>query len=165
MDAVDTPRLVRPAALAGLAVAAALLAGCGDGGSTTAAPPPAGPTAAVPTTVAPTRTAGVPGGAITSPPAAGAGEAGLLPAGFPIPPGTKVGPVSLAGGSTTATLTVGEGKAGYDYWRQQLPAAGYAIAKAEMVGGIGEITFSGNGCASGSQLGISDQNVTLECRR
>jgi hypothetical protein len=141
--------------------AVAVLAGCG-GTSGPAADAPA-PSAA--TTAAPSTGSGPGAGAITRPPAAGDGHAGELPAGFPLPPGTTVGPVSLAGGSITATLTVGEGKTGYDYWRQQLPTAGYAIATAEMVGGIGEITFSGNGCAAGSQLGISDRNVTLHCTR
>jgi hypothetical protein len=147
--------------------AVAVLAGCGG----TSSPAADAPAASAATTAAPgsgggPSTGGGPGaGAITRPPAAGNGNAGELPAGFPLPPGTTVGPVSLGGGAITATLTVGQGKTGYDYWRQQLPTAGYAIAKAEMVGGIGEITFSGKGCAAGSQLGISDQNVTLHCTR
>ncbi|HST67615.1 MAG TPA: hypothetical protein VLM05_20760, partial [Mycobacteriales bacterium] len=91
--------------------------------------------------------------------------AGVLPAGFPLPPGAKAGPVSVQGGGIASTLTVPDGKQAYDYWTRQLPAAGYAVSKAEMVGGIGEISFSGTGCAAGSQLGISGPTVAFECKR
>jgi hypothetical protein len=92
------------------------------------------------------------------------GNAGEMPAGFPLPPGTRVGPVAV-GKTITATLTVANGKQVYDYWKRQLPAAGYTISGSQMVGGIGEITFSGRDCGAGSQLGISDQDVTFECAR
>ena len=151
---------------AGLLAAAVGLAGCGgsDIGSDTGSAAPAPAPSAAATTSAPGRT-GVPGGAITSPPAAGAGNAGELPAGFPLPPGTRVGPVAVEPKEITATLTVTDGKQVYDYWRQRLPAAGFTITGAQMVGGIGEITFSGRDCTGDSQLGISGQDVSFECKR
>jgi hypothetical protein len=159
-----TARTAAPAAL--LAVAALTLAGCGGTASDSAAPAPAATTTAAAPTSAPAPTkSGVPGGAITSPPAAGAGNAGELPAGFPLPPGTKVGPVAVQSKALAATLTVPDGKQVYDFWRQRLPAAGYTISESQMVGGIGEITFSGRDCAAGSQLGISGQDVSFECAR
>jgi hypothetical protein len=110
-------------------------------------------------------TGGAHGGAITRPPAAGAGDAAELPAGFPLPPGTKVGTVAVGAGDISATLIVPDGKQVYAYWTAQLPAAGYRVSHAEMVGGIGQITFSGRDCADGSQLGISDQDVSFRCAR
>jgi hypothetical protein len=168
------PRPTVRALLAGGLLAAGLaVAGCGADVSIGADPSgtgtaPTGSAAAsspVATTTAPPSATGVPGGALTSPPAAGSGNAGELPAGFPLPPGTTVGPVALAGNEIAATLTIPDGKSGYDFWRVQLPTAGYPVAKAEMVGGIGEITFSGNGCWAGSQLGISGQTVAFACKR
>ena len=151
-------------------VAAAALVGCGgtagtgSAGSGPAATGSAGSRSAEPPTASPALPART-GGALTSPPAAQGGNAGVLPAGFPLPPGTTVGPVALSGGDITTTLTITAGKSGYDFWRTRLPAAGYTVAKAEMVGGIGEITFAGHGCAAGSQLGISDRDVAFQCRR
>jgi hypothetical protein len=158
-------RTARTAAAAGLLVAG--LSGCGAEVSIGSAPTSsaAAATTVAPTTVAPTTTGGVPGGAITRPPSSGSGSAGLLPAGFPLPPGTTVGPVAVQGGRIAATLAVPDGKQVFDYWKQQLPTAGYAISTAEMVGGIGEISFSGNGCAAGSQLGISGPTVAFECKQ
>jgi hypothetical protein len=153
-------RTARTAVAAGLLVAG--LSGCGAEVTVGSAPTS---TAAAPTTVAPTTTGGVPGDAITRPPSSGSGSAGLLPAGFPLPPGTTVGPVAVQGSQIAATLTVPDGKQVFDYWKQQLPTAGYTIGKAEMVGGIGEISFTGNGCADGSQLGISGPTVAFECKQ
>jgi hypothetical protein len=160
------PMTARTAAsAAGLLAAAALaLAGCGGSDPGTAAPAPTTAATAPTSTPAPTK-AGIPGGAITSPPAAGAGDAGELPAGFPLPPGTKVDRVAVEGTKIAATLTVPNGKQVYDYWKRELPAAGYTVSGSQMVGGIGEITFSGRDCGAGSQLGISDQDVTFECAR
>jgi hypothetical protein len=152
----------RAALAVGLLLAGTALAGCGADVSIGAAPTS---TAATPTTHAPTTTGGIPGGAITQPPSSSGGNAGLLPAGFPLPPGTTVGPVAVQGGGIAATLSVPDGKQVFDYWKQQLPAAGYTIGKAEMVGGIGEISFTGNGCADGSQLGISGPTVAFECKQ
>jgi hypothetical protein len=155
---------------AGAAVATGLLvaglAGCGADVTIGAAPTSSAtsPTM-VAATVAPTTTGGVPGGAITQPPSSASGNAGVLPAGFPLPPGTTVGPVAVQGSEIAATLSVPDGKQVFDYWKQQLPAAGYTIGKAEMVGGIGEISFTGNGCADGSQLGISGPTVAFECKQ
>ena len=98
---------------------------------------------------------------MTSPPAPVAGEPGVLPAGFPVPPGSRVGTVSVAGGEIKARLTVTDGKTGYAFWRSRLPAAGYRITGSQMVGGIGEISFSGRDCTGPSQLGINDDSVTL----
>lgn len=162
-------RIARTGIAAGLLVAG--LSGCGakvsigSAATSTAAPSTAAASSAAPTTAAPTSTAGVPSEAITQPPSSSSGSAGLLPAGFPLPPGTTVGPVAVLGSRIAATLTVPDGKQVFDYWKQQLPTAGYAISKAEMVGGIGEITFSGNGCADGSQLGISGSTVAFECKQ
>jgi hypothetical protein len=139
-----------------LAAGGLVLAGCGG---SPAAPPTA------PTTAPSSDAGGAGGGAITRPPAPTAGSAAVLPAGFPLPPGTQVGPVSVAGGDLSATLTVPDGKRVYDFWSQQLPAAGYRVSSKDMVGGIGQISFSGRDCAASSQLGISDQDVTFRCVR
>lgn len=144
-----------------LAAAVLALAGCGSDGGTAA---PASPTAAA--TPAPAGTSpSAAAGARTSPPAPVAGEPGLLPAGFPVPPGTRVSAVSAKGGQISATLRVSDGKTVYDFWRSELPAAGFRIIRAQLVGGIGEIAFSGRGCAGPSELGINDDSVTLECKR
>jgi hypothetical protein len=82
-----------------------------------------------------------------------------------VPPGTNVGPVAVEGGEITATLTVTDGKTVYDFWRSRLPAAGYRVTGSQMVGGIGEISFTGRDCAGPSQLGIDDDSVTVECKR
>ena len=152
---------------AGLLVAG--LAGCGADVSIGAAPTSSAPSTVAPSTVAPTTvaptTTGVPGGAVTQPPASSGGSAGELPAGFPLPPGTTVGPVAVQGGQIAATLTITDGKQGYDYWIRELPAAGYEIPSAQMVGGIGQVSFTGNGCADGSQLGISGPTVAFQCTR
>jgi hypothetical protein len=144
---------------AGVLAAALPLAGCSSD-SGTAAPASAtstpGPAATTPSAAA---------GALTSPPAPVAGEPGVLPAGFPVPPGTRVGPVAVEGGEITATLTVSDGKSGYDFWRSRLPAAGYRITGSQLVGGIGEISFTGRDCAGPSQLGVNDDSVSFECKR
>ena len=153
----------RTAVAAGALAAALALAGCGGGGPAA----PAQPTAAgTPAPAAPAATTpGAAAGALTSPPAPVAGEPGVLPAGFPVPPGTRVGPVAVDGGEITATLTVSDGKTGYEFWRSRLPAAGYRITGSQLVGGIGEISFTGRDCAGPSQLGINDDAVTFECKR
>jgi hypothetical protein len=143
-----------------LAAAVLALAGCGSDGGTAV---PASPTAAA--TPAPAGTSpSAAAGARTSPPAPVAGEPGALPAGFPVPPGTRVSAVSVKGGQLSATLRVSEGKTVYDFWRSALPAAGFRIIRAQLVGGIGEIAFTGRGCAGPSELGINDDSVTLECK-
>ena len=149
-------------ALAAGALAAAVLAlaGCGSDDGTAA---PASPTAAATPAPAGTHPSAA-AGARTSPPAPVAGEPGVLPAGFPVPPGTRVSAVSVKGGQISATLRVSDGKTVYDFWRSKLPAAGFRIIRAQMVGGIGEIAFSGRDCAGPSQLGINDDSVTLECK-
>ena len=159
----------RTAVAAGL-LAAALggLAGCGGTGGQAGAPAgaaagsrtaSAGTGAAAPTA---TRTPGPAAGALTSPP--GVPESAVLPAGFPLPPGTEVGPVAVRGDGISATLTVPDGKGVYDFWRSRLPAAGYTVTGAQMVGGIGVISFTGRGCAGPSQLGINNDAVTFDCR-
>jgi hypothetical protein len=152
----------RTAVAAGVLAAAVLsLVGCDDGGTAATAPPSAAATTPAPTAATPSRAAG----ALTSPPAPAAGEPGLLPAGFPVPPGTKVGPVAVEGGEITATLTITDGKTGYEFWRSRLPAAGYRITGSQLVGGIGEISFTGRDCTGPSQLGINDDSVVFECNR
>jgi hypothetical protein len=151
----------RTAATGVLAAAVLALAGCGSAGGTAA---PASPTAAA--TPAPAGTSpSAAAGARSSPPAPVAGEPGVLPAGFPVPPGTRVGAVSVKGGQISATLRVSDGKTVYDFWRSRLPAAGFRVIRAQLVGGIGEIAFSGRDCAGPSELGINDDSVTLECKR
>ena len=151
--------MIRRTAVAALLAAAALvLAGCGSGTSGVAGAGGAGTTA--PTAA---RSSGKPAGALTSPP--GRPESVGLPAGFPVPPGTKVGPVAVHGDGISATLTVLDGKGVYDFWRSRLPAAGYRVTSAQMVGGIGEISFTGRDCAGPSQLGINDDSVTFDCKR
>jgi hypothetical protein len=148
-------------AATGVLAAVLALAGCGSDGGTAA---PASPTAAA--TPAPAGTSpSAAAGARTSPPAPVAGEPGALPAGFPVPPGTRVSAVSVKGGQISATLRVSDGKTVYDFWRSALPAAGFRIIRAQLVGGIGEIAFTGRGCAGPSELGINDDSVTLECKR
>ena len=71
----------------------------------------------------------------------------------------------MKGGQLSATLKVSDGKTVYDFWRSALPAAGFRIIRAQLVGGIGEIAFSGRGRAGPSELGINDDSVTLECKR
>jgi hypothetical protein len=156
----------RTAVAAGMLAAATLsLAGCGSGNGTAAtAPPSAAPTPA-PTPAPATTPASQAAGALTSPPAPAAGEPGLLPAGFPVPPGTKVGAVAVGDGEITATLTVADGKSVYRFWRSRLPAAGYRITGSQLVGGIGEISFTGRDCTGPSQLGINNESVTFECKR
>jgi hypothetical protein len=161
-----TSRTVAGLLAAGLLAAAPSVAGCGGIGGGTGAPA-ATTTGDAPTSVAPTgaRPPRRSGGALTSPPAAGAGNAGQLPAGFPLPPGTKVGPVAVGSGGVTARLSVPDGKHVYDFWRSRLPAAGYTVTGAEMVGGIGQISFTGRDCTGPSQLGINDDAVTFACAR
>ena len=151
----------RTAVAAGVLAAALALAGCSSDSGTAAPAPPAAAGTPAPAATTPSATAG----ARTSPPAPVAGEPGVLPAGFPIPPGTRVGPVAVEGGEIKTTLTVSDGKTGYDFWRSRLPAAGYRITGSQMVGGIGEISFTGRDCAGPSQLGINDDSVTFECKR
>ena len=151
----------RTAVAAGGLAAALALAGCSSGSGTAAPAPPT--VAGTPAPAASTPSAA--GGALTSPPAPVAGEPGVLPAGFPIPHGTRVGPVAVDGGEITTTLTISDGKTGYDFWRSRLPAAGYRITGSQLVGGIGEISFTGRDCAGPSQLGINDDSVTFECKR
>ena len=73
--------------------------------------------------------------------------------------------MAVHGDGISATLTVPDGKGVYDFWRSRLPAAGYRITGSQLVGGIGEISFTGRDCAGPSQLGINDDAVTFECKR
>jgi hypothetical protein len=158
-----TSRTAATGVLAAGVLAAAVLAlgSCGSDGGTAA---PASPTAAA--TPAPAGTSpSAAAGARSSTPAPVAGEPGVLPAGFPVPPGTRVGAVSVKGGQISATLRVSDGKTVYEFWRSRLPAAGFRVIRAQLVGGIGEIAFSGRDCAGPSELGINDDSVTLECKR
>jgi hypothetical protein len=157
-----TSRTAGLRAAGALAATALALAGCSsDSGTAT----PASPTTAAP---AATTAPGAAAGTRTSPLARVSGEPSALPVGFPVPPGTRVGTVSVEGGEVAdikATLRVTDGKTVYDFWRAQLPKAGYRITSSQLVGGIGEISFSGRDCAGPSELGINDDSVTLECKR
>lgn len=146
----------RTAALTAVLLAAGLaLAGCGGDD--------ADPTAA-------RTTSGLPiGSQLNSPQppigtaTPGGGNLADLPAGFPLPPGTTVGRVAVRASGIAAPLNVPDGDQAAAFWKQALPAAGYAVSKAEVTGALGEIRFTGHGCLDGSQLGISGNHVALEC--
>lgn len=159
----------RPALAAGLLAAVLATAGCGadidvgdpapTAGVTTAAPTSTAAPTTAPTTEAPTTE--------TTTPAAttGTDPAGALPAAFPLPPGASVSRVVTEAGEISATIAVPDGKQAYAFWTVALPGAGYTVLSAEMVGGIGEIKFSGPGCPGPSQIGVSGTDIAVQCSR
>jgi hypothetical protein len=143
-------------------VAVALLTGCDAeirvGDPTSSAPAPSAPAAT--TTTAPATTAAP---TVTVPGVTTSGAA--LPGAFPLPPGTEVTRTVGAANQILASLSVPDGKQAYSFWTSSLPSAGYSVTSSNMVGGIGEITFSGPGCPSSSTLGISGTTVAVQCNQ
>lgn len=152
----------RTALSAGLLVLGLATTGCGA--EVNVGDPTPSATTAAPTTAAPTATTAAPTtSAAPTTTAAGADPAGALPAAFPLPPGAVVQQVVTETGEIAATLTVPDGKIAYTYWATALPIAGYTVVSAEMVGGIGEVKFSGPGCPGDSQIGVSGTDVAVQC--
>lgn len=154
----------RPALAAGLLAAVLATAGCGadidvgDPEPSTAATTAPATTTAAPTTAAPTTDTATTPAATT-----GADPAGALPAAFPLPPGASVSRVVTEAGEISAVVAVPDGKQAYAFWTSALPGAGYTVVSAEMVGGIGEIRFTGPGCPGSSQIGVSGGDVAVQC--
>ena len=102
---------------------------------------------------------------ITNPPNGSNANAGQIPAGFPLPPGTTIGRVAVRSTDITAPMNVPDGDEATSFWRKQLPAAGYTVGSVTVHDAIGAIPFTGNGCVTGSQLGVSGQHVQFRCQR
>jgi hypothetical protein len=153
----------RTTVAAALLVAAGLaLTGCGGDQPTQTPGTPTLPTGALNGRPE----SGSPGGnLITNPPNGSNGNAGQLPADFPLPPGTTVGRVAVRATDITAPINVPDGDEATSFWQKQLPAAGYRIGAVTVHDAIGAITFTGNGCVGGSQLGVSGQHVQFRCQR
>jgi hypothetical protein len=158
-----TPRSVALAAL--LVTAGIALAGCGGGQPASSAPQ-------TPTIV----TAGgalngrpdasSPGGnRVANPPNGGNVKAGKIPDGFPLPPGTTIGRVAVRATDITAPLNVPDGDEATSFWQKQLPSAGYTVGQITVHEAIGAIPFTGKGCVTGSQLGVSGEHVQFRCQR
>jgi hypothetical protein len=157
-----TPRSVALAAV--LAAVGIALAGCGGNDPTSSAPnTPTLPTGAL--NGAPSSGPSGSGNLITNPPNGSNGKAGQLPAGFPLPPGTTIGRVSARATDITAPMNVPDGDEATSFWTKQLPSAGYTIGTVTVHDGIGAIPFTGHGCVTGSQLGVSGEHVQFRCQR
>jgi hypothetical protein len=157
---VRTPRC---AALAALLVTAGIaLAGCGSDQTTNSPQTPTLPTGALNGRP----DAGASGGnLITNPPNGANVKRGQIPAGFPLPPGTTIGRVAVRATDITAPMNVSDGDEATSFWQQQLPVAGYTVGGITVHEAIGAIPFTGNGCLTGSQLGVSGQHVQFRCQR
>jgi hypothetical protein len=153
----------RTAALAAVLLSAGIaLAGCGSDEPTNSPQTPTLPTGALngrPDSSAPS------GNLITNPPNGGNVNAGQIPAGFPLPPGTTLGRVATRATDITAPMNVPDGDEATSFWRKELPAAGYTIGSITVHDAIGAITFTGKDCVTGSQLGVSGQHVQFRCQR
>lgn len=150
----------RTALAAGLLAAALAIAGCGADidvrDPETTAPTPAPVTTTAPP--APTTAATTPAATTGS-----SGPAGALPAAFPLPPGATVQRVITETTQISAVLTVPDGRQAYAYWNRALPAAGYTVGPAELVGGIGVIPFTGPGCLGSGEIGFSVNDISVRC--
>jgi hypothetical protein len=147
---------------AALLAAGIAVAGCGSDEPTDAPSTPTLPTGALngrPESGSPS------GNLITNPPNGSNGNAGQLPAGFPLPPGTTIGRVAVRTTDITAPINVPDGDEATSFWRKQLPAAGYTVGAVTVHDAIGAIPFTGKGCVDGSQLGVSGQHVQFRCQR
>jgi hypothetical protein len=155
----------RTAALAAtLAAIGIALAGCGGSDPVAAPQSPTLPTGAL--NGRPSGgTSGSPGNLITNPPNGSNTIASELPAGFPLPPGATTGRVAARQTDITAPINVPDGDEATSFWKQTLPAAGYAIGTITVSDGIGAIPFTGKGCVTGSQLGVSGEHVQFRCQR
>ena len=139
---------VRMAAGAGLAVVA--LAGCSGGSSDE--PPPAPP--------AVEGEAPAEGGeqSEASQIVTGDEARARLPENFPVPEGATDFQANTIQGSVGVLMTVPDGKAALDFYRQQLPAAGYTVqegAPPEMVPFSGGDIGGGTVTAQGNQVAIA----------
>jgi hypothetical protein len=157
-----TPRTAALAAtLAAIGIA---LAGCGGSEPTTAPQTPTLPTGAL--NGAPSGgPSGSSGNLITNPPNGSNVVGSKLPAGFPLPPGATIGRVAERSTDITAPINVPDGDEATSFWKKALPAAGYTVGTVTVSDAIGAIQFTGNGCAEGSQLGVSGEHVQFRCQR
>jgi hypothetical protein len=151
------------AVVAALAAVGIALAGCGGDDPASSAPnTPTLPTGAL--NGAPSGPSSS-GNLITNPPNGSNGQAGQLPARFPLPPGTTIGRISARATDITAPMNVPNGDEATSFWKKELPAAGYTVGTVTVHDAIGAITFTGGGCVTGSQLGVSGQHVQFRCQR
>ena len=152
----------RTAALAAVLLAAGIaLAGCGSDEPSSAPQTPTLPTGAL--NGRPDASSSN-GNLITNPPNGSNGNAGEIPAGFPLPPGTTIGRVAVRTTDITAPMNVPDGDEATSFWRKELPAAGYTISSVTVNDAIGAILFTGKQCVGGSQLGVSGQHVQFRCQ-
>jgi len=156
----------RSAALAALLVTAGIaLAGCGSDQTATDAPK--------------TPTINTAGGAlngrpdassprgnrVANPPNGANVNNGKIPDGFPLPPGTTIGRVAVRATDITAPMLVPDGDEATSFWQKQLPVAGYTVGTVTVHDALGAIQFTGNGCVTGSQLGVSGEHIQFRCQR
>lgn len=156
----------RSAALAALLVTAGIaLAGCGSDQTATSAPQtPTIATAGGALNGRPDPSA--PGkNRVANPPNGVNVNQGKIPAGFPLPPGTTIGRVAVRSTDITAPMLVPDGDEATSFWQKQLPSAGYTVGTITVHEAIGAIPFTGKGCLSGSQLGVSGEHVQFRCQR
>ena len=156
----------RSAALAALLVTAGIaLAGCGSDQTAQSAPQtPTIETAGGALNGRPD--ASSPGGnRVANPPNGANVKNGQIPAGFPLPPGTTIGRVAVRATDITAPMLVPDGDEATSFWQKQLPAAGYTVGTVTVHDALGAIPFTGNGCVTGSQLGVSGEHIQFRCQR
>lgn len=145
-----------------------LAAGCSAGvtsGQPTSAPPSTAAAASAPRTSNPQQdppatspdSSTAPSASVTS------GGSAKLPPEFPVPDGAKVTMQAKQANQIAATLLVPDGAKAYDFWRAKLPNAGFRVTRAESIGGLSEIRFSGHGCVANSQIAVSDTTVAVQC--
>lgn len=156
----------RSAALAALLVTAGIaLAGCGSDQTATDAPKtPTINTAGGALNGRPD--ASSPGGnRVANPPNGANVKNGKIPDGFPLPPGTTIGRVAVRATDITAPMLVPDGDEATSFWQKQLPVAGYTVGTVTVHDALGAIPFTGNGCVTGSQLGVSGEHIQFRCQR
>ncbi|HEY7100945.1 MAG TPA: hypothetical protein VH573_04815 [Mycobacteriales bacterium] len=155
----------RSAALAALLVAAGIaLAGCGSDQPTDASQTPTINTAGGALNGRPD--ASSPGGnRVANPPNGANVKNGKIPDGFPLPAGTTIGRVAVRATDITAPMLVPDGDEATSFWQKQLPAAGYTVGTVTVHDALGAIPFTGNGCVTGSQLGVSGEHIQFRCQR
>lgn len=156
----------RSAALAALLVSAGIaLAGCGSDQTATDAPQtPTINTAGGALNGRPDTSS--PGGnRVANPPNGANVKNGRIPDGFPLPPGTTIGRVAVRTTDITAPMLVSDGDEATSFWQKQLPAAGYTVGIVTVHDALGAIPFTGNGCVTGSQLGVSGEHIQFRCQR
>jgi len=156
----------RSAALAALLVTAGIaLTGCGSDQTATDAPKtPTINTAGGALNGRPD--ASSPGGnRVANPPNGANVKNGTIPDGFPLPPGTTIGRVAVRATDITAPMLVPDGDEATSFWQKQLPVAGYTVGTVTVHDALGAIQFTGNGCVTGSQLGVSGEHIQFRCQR